>query len=177
MKQLAVHSTWPPTPSQPWCERVARLRRNSCFTVLNYKVLCLNTSQLLNREQMGPWSARRPTGTPILNVKQWSTEKKVICLLQLIIPSTDWNPSCARTHEPVWAFIAGAPGSHPESFCLLRQTAFGVGMGKACRHKAFLCFPKHMWGRLSLQWSLIFSGERKCHVQIKKKDMFGNQEE
>ena len=25
MKQLAVHSTWPPTPFQPWCKRVARL--------------------------------------------------------------------------------------------------------------------------------------------------------
>lgn len=97
----------------------------------------------------------------------------MICFSQLIIPSIDGKPSCAGTCEPVWGFNAGAPGSHPELLFAETDSIWSWNVANLVNTQGFSLLSKRMWGWLAVHVTLIFSRERKCHEQVKKKNIFG----
>lgn len=173
MKQLAVHSTWPPTPSQPWCERVARLEEQ-LLHCSQLQICCVSTHHSCWTENR--WDPDLP-GDP-LEPLSWMLNSDPQKESNLSSPvNNPFHRLESFMCKDTWASLSfhrwGSWLPSRELLFAETDSIWSWNVAKLVDTQGFSLLSKHMWGRLSLHEALIFSGERKCHVQIKKKDMFG----
>lgn len=67
-----------------------------------------------------------------------------------------------------WGSLSGL---HPELLFAETDGIWSSNVAKLVNTRGFSLLSKHMWGRLAFHEALIFSGERKCHMQVKKKNV------
>lgn len=74
-----------------------------------------------------------------------------------------------------WSEVSalGLPGSHPGLVFAETDSIWSYNVAKLVNTWGFSLLSKHMRDRLALCEALIFSGERKCHMQVKRKNIFG----
>lgn len=173
MKQLAVHSTWPPTPSRPWWERAARLEEQlrHCSQL---RICCVSTHHSCWAKNR--WDPDLPVDP--LEPVSWMLNSDPQKESNLFSPVN--NPfhrlesfMCRDTWASLRFHRWGAWLPPRELLFAETDSIWSWNVAKLVNTQGFSLLSKHMWGRLSLHEALIFSGERKCHMQVKKKNIFG----
>jgi hypothetical protein len=73
--------------------------------------------------------------------------------------------------------VLGLPGSHPELLFAETDSAPSCNVAKPVNTQGLSVLSRHMGSRLAFHEALVFSGEKKYHMQVKEKKNIYNREE